>query len=129
MESLEERLRLKKGRTTKKRRGKLSIDYQSRTLEFMTTETGQANAQTSISVVAAIAPTPSVVTVPVNHSEKLEKFSRIDFKIWQQKILLYLTTLNLARFLREDVPILKEDETDRQVVVTVDAWKHADFVC
>ncbi|CAL5338799.1 unnamed protein product [Camellia sinensis] len=32
MESLEERLRLKKGRTTKKRRGNLSIDYRSRTL-------------------------------------------------------------------------------------------------
>ncbi|KAF5957940.1 hypothetical protein HYC85_005165 [Camellia sinensis] len=44
-------------------------------------------------------------------------------------MLLYLTTLNLARFLREDAPILKEDETDRQVVAAVDAWKHADFLC
>ncbi|CAL5433067.1 unnamed protein product [Camellia sinensis] len=94
---------------------------------LMATET---NAQTSTIVVAAIAPTPSpVMTVPINRGEKLEKFSGIDFKRWQQKMLFYLTTLNLARFLREDAPILKEDETDRQVVAAVDAWKHADFLC
>mgnify|MGYP003703504393 CR=1 FL=1 len=41
----------------------------------------ETKAQTSTSVVAAIAPTPSlVVTVPVNHNEKPEKFSRTDFK-------------------------------------------------
>ena len=66
----------------------------------MATET---NAQTSTSVVAAIAPTPShVVTVLVNHGEKPKKFSGTDFKRWQQKMLFYLTTLNLARFFCED---------------------------
>ena len=40
--------------------------------------------------------------------------------------MLYLTTLNLARFL---APALKENEIDRQVVATVEAWKHADFLC
>ena len=44
-------------------------------------------------------------------------------------MLFYLTTLNLARFLQEDAPALKEDETDRQVVAAVEAWKHADFLC
>lgn len=44
-------------------------------------------------------------------------------------MLFYLTTLNLARFLHEDAPALKEDETDRQVVVAMDAQKHADFLC
>ncbi|XXG59389.1 hypothetical protein AAC387_Pa04g1484 [Persea americana] len=44
-------------------------------------------------------------------------------------MLFYLTTLNLARFLHEDAPSLKEDETDKQVVAAVDAWKHADFLC
>ena len=88
------------------------------------------NAQTSTTVVAAMTPTPSpVVTVPVNHREKPEKFSGTDLKRWQQKMLFYLTTLNLARILRENAPILKEDETDRQVVAAVDAWKHADFLC
>ena len=44
-------------------------------------------------------------------------------------MLFYLTTLNLARFLQEDAPALKENETDWQVVADVEAWKHADFLC
>ena len=44
-------------------------------------------------------------------------------------MLFYLTTLNLARFLQEDSPALKEHETDRQVVTAMEAWKHADFLC
>ena len=44
-------------------------------------------------------------------------------------MLFYLTTLNLACFLQEDAPALKENETDRQVVVAVEAWKHVDFLC
>ena len=44
-------------------------------------------------------------------------------------MLFYLTTLNLARFLHEDAPALKENETDKQVVAVVEAWKHADFFC
>ena len=44
-------------------------------------------------------------------------------------MLFHLTTLNLARFLQEDAPALKENETDRQVAAAVEAWKHADFLC
>ena len=44
-------------------------------------------------------------------------------------MLFYLTTLNLARFLTEDAPKLKEDEHDIQVISVVDAWKHYDFLC
>ena len=44
-------------------------------------------------------------------------------------MLFYLTTLNLARFLREDNPICNENETNRQVIATVDEWKHSDFLC
>ncbi|GMP96087.1 hypothetical protein CsSME_00044888 [Camellia sinensis var. sinensis] len=44
-------------------------------------------------------------------------------------MLFYLTTLNLARFLHEEAPALKEGESDRQVVAAVDAWKHSDFLC
>ena len=88
----------------------------------MATETGQTNAQTSTSMVAAITPTPHpVMTVLVNHGEKPEKFSITDFKRWQQEMLFYLTTLNLARFLRENAPTLNEDKTDRQVITAVDA--------
>ena len=40
-----------------------------------------------------------------------------------------MTTLNLACFLPEDAPALKENETDKQVVAVVEAWKHVDFLC
>ena len=78
-----------------------------------------------------VVPPPKPVMAPmiVSHGEKLEKFNGTEFKRWQQKMLFYLTTLNLARFLQEDAPALKENETDRQVVTTVEAWKHADFLC
>ena len=50
------------------------------------------------------------INVPthVSHGEKLEKFNENDFKRWQQKMLLYLTTLNLVKFLREDAPVCSE---------------------
>ena len=58
-----------------------------------------------------------------------EKFNGTEFKRWQQKMLFYLTTLNLARFLHEEAPALKEGESDQQVIAAVDAWKHLDFLC
>ena len=72
---------------------------------------------------------PIYVPTHVSHGEKPEKFNRNDFLRWQQKMLFYLTTLNLAKFVREDAPIYSENEADRQVVVAVDAWKHSDFLC
>ena len=72
---------------------------------------------------------PISVPTHVSHGEKPEKFNRNDFNRWQQKMLFYLTTLNLAKFLREDAPICSENEADRQVVAAVDAWKHSDFLC
>ena len=71
----------------------------------------------------------NLVHVPINHREQLKKFNGTEFKRWQQKVLFYLTTLNLARFLHEEAPALKEGESDRQVVTTVDVWKHSDFQC
>ncbi|KAK2997500.1 hypothetical protein RJ639_024791 [Escallonia herrerae] len=64
----------------------------------------------------------------VGLGERPEKFNGKDFKRWQQKMLFYLTTLNLARFLQEDAPDLCEN-LDRQTVAAVDAWKHSNFLC
>ncbi|KAK3025021.1 hypothetical protein RJ639_044630 [Escallonia herrerae] len=64
----------------------------------------------------------------VGLGERLGKFNGKYFKKWQQKMLFYLTTLNLARFLQEDAPDLG-DNPDRQTVAAVDAWKHSDFLC
>ncbi|XP_062080135.1 uncharacterized protein LOC133784882 [Humulus lupulus] len=71
----------------------------------------------------------SIPTVPVNHNEKPEKFTGVNFKTSQQKILFYLTTLNLVRFLKEVPPTVGEDEADVQTQHAVEAWKHAEFLC
>ncbi|RVW48063.1 hypothetical protein CK203_073479 [Vitis vinifera] len=78
--------------------------------------------------VAQVPAMPTAVPISVSPGEK-EKFSGLNFKRWQQKMLFYLTTLNLARFLTEDAPKLKEDEHDIQVISAIDAWKHSDFLC
>ena len=44
-------------------------------------------------------------------------------------MLFYLTTLDLAKFLREDAPVCSENEVGCQIVITMDAWKHYDFLC
>ena len=44
-------------------------------------------------------------------------------------MLFYLTTMNFAKFLRENAPVCSENEVDFQVVAAVDAWKHSDFLC
>ncbi|KAK2999045.1 hypothetical protein RJ639_024464 [Escallonia herrerae] len=64
----------------------------------------------------------------VGLGERPKKFNGKDFKRWQHKMLFYVTTLNLARFLQEDAPDLGENP-DRQTVAAVDAWKHSDFLC
>jgi hypothetical protein len=79
--------------------------------------------------VASSSTQPLAVSVPVNHNEKPDKFTGLNFKTWQQKMLFYLTTLNLARFLKEDPPNIREDEVDVQVQHAFDAWKHSDFLC
>ena len=71
----------------------------------------------------------TLVVTPTIHGEKPEKFTGLDFKRWQQKMLFYLTTLNLPKVLHEDAPTLKEGETDKQIVETIEAWKHSNFLC
>ncbi|KAL6334035.1 hypothetical protein AAG906_000090 [Vitis piasezkii] len=76
-----------------------------------------------------MASSSNVPTMNLTHGEKPEKFNGNEFKRWQQKMLFYLTTLNLARFLHEECPILEEGETNKEKVAVVDAWKHSDFLC
>ena len=93
-------------------------------IEFCLTEMSN-----EIVVNPAAVPVVAPITVPINHGEMPENFNGIEFKIWQQKMLFYLTTLNLAKFLYENAPNLKENEMDRQVVAAVEAWKYVDFLC
>ncbi|KAE8736163.1 UPF0481 protein [Hibiscus syriacus] len=71
-------------------------------------------------------------TLPMtmSHNEKLVKFNGENFKTWQQKMLFYLTTLNLAKFLKDDPPTIREDEVDAATTFNITkAWKHSDFLC
>ena len=84
-----------------------------------------------VAPVVSVAPTVHVTPiVPVSQAEKLEKFSGTDFKRWQQKMLFYLTTLHLARYLYKEAPKQKKgDAVDFQTMAAIDAWKQGDFLC
>ncbi|XP_075494915.1 uncharacterized protein LOC142532524 [Primulina tabacum] len=92
-------------------------------------ETGHVVPHVPPQVVPHITPCAAAVAVPANQGEKPEKFTGVDFKRLQQKMLFYLTMLNLARFLSEDAPKLKEGEGDVESVSAVEAWNHFDFLC
>ncbi|KAL7234497.1 hypothetical protein ACSBR1_017996 [Camellia fascicularis] len=47
----------------------------------------------------------------------------------QQKMLFYLTTLSLARFLSKDPSTMKKNKQDKQKLMALDAWKQSDFLC
>ncbi|GJR12802.1 pol polyprotein [Tanacetum coccineum] len=73
---------------------------------------------------------PVATTTVANHAEKPEKFNGRNFKRWQQKMFFYLTTLGLARFLKETVPQVEppaEGQSSNQQAV--EAWKHSEFLC
>ncbi|XP_062074498.1 uncharacterized protein LOC133778550 [Humulus lupulus] len=101
-----------------------SIEGSSRTPASTTKD--QSKGQT---VQVSVPLVPTVSTVSVNHNEKPDKFTGVNFKTWQQKMLFYLKTLNLARFLKEDPPFIGEDEIDVQTQQAIDACKHAEFLC
>ncbi|KAI5314045.1 hypothetical protein L3X38_043221 [Prunus dulcis] len=65
---------------------------------------------------------PVVIPASSSHREKPENFNGTDFKRWQQKMLFYLTTLNLAKFLKEDASTAGTTEA----VAVADAWIEED---
>ncbi|XP_048319455.1 uncharacterized protein LOC125418836 [Ziziphus jujuba] len=68
------------------------------------------------------------VPLPASHAERSENFDGANFKRWQQKMLFYLTTLGLTRFLTEDAPPSSE-ESDKETLMAVDVWKNSDYLC
>ncbi|KAL8528224.1 hypothetical protein ACS0TY_005873 [Phlomoides rotata] len=46
-----------------------------------------------------------------------------------KEMLFYLTTLHLARFLREDPMVVDESNTDTARRVAYDQWGQGDFLC
>ncbi|CAL2254330.1 unnamed protein product [Prunus armeniaca] len=64
-----------------------------------------------------------------SHSEKPQKFKGEDFKRWQQKMLFYLTTLNLANVVTKTVPKAEGDNIPAETLNAISAWQHNDFLC
>ncbi|GKE40691.1 hypothetical protein Tco_1464096 [Tanacetum coccineum] len=92
------------------------------------------NTQTPPPATTVVNTTDAPVTNTVaNHAERPEKFNGQNFKRWQQKMFFYLTTLGLARFLKETVPQVEPpaegQSSNAQAVQAVEAWKHSDFLC
>ena len=68
------------------------------------------------------------ITIPVFHGEKSEKFGGANFKQWHTKILFYLTTLQLAKFLKDRLgPMEGESETTKEE--REQTWLYEDFLC
>ncbi|XP_050114546.1 uncharacterized protein LOC126592803 [Malus sylvestris] len=85
-----------------------------------------SNSSSKLGSTSIASVVPVVIPTSTNHGQKPEKFNGTYFKRWQQKMLFYLTTLNLAKFLTEDAPMFG---TTAEEVAAVDAWNHSDFLC
>ncbi|GJW64041.1 pol polyprotein [Tanacetum coccineum] len=97
-------------------------------------EKSMTNTQTPPTATTVVNTTGAPVANAVaNHAEKPEKFNGQNFKRWQQKMFFYLTTLGLARFLKETAPQVEPpaegQSSNAQAVQAVEAWKHSDFLC
>ncbi|GKD47577.1 hypothetical protein Tco_1276553, partial [Tanacetum coccineum] len=79
------------------------------------------NTQTPPHATTVVIPTGAPATNTVaNHAERPEKFNGQNFKRWQQKMFFYLTTLGLARFLKETVP---QVEPPAETALNVVPWE------
>ncbi|KAL7617476.1 hypothetical protein Lser_V15G03164 [Lactuca serriola] len=83
---------------------------------------------------SAIVPATNELVPPLSHNvlvppHKPEKFNGLDFKGWQQEMIVYLKTLNLDGFLTKDPPELNAQVGDIQAPAVFDALKNSDFLC
>ncbi|GJX26750.1 pol polyprotein [Tanacetum coccineum] len=77
------------------------------------------NTQTPPTMTIVVNTTGASVTNTVaNHAEKPKKFNGQNFKRWQQKMFFYLTTLGLARFLKETAPQVEPPAEDHDCKTT-----------
>ena len=97
---------------------------------FYSMSSSQANIQPVVGSQVENTVNNTNISVSKNPSdEKPDKFNGTDFKRWQQKMLFYLTTMNLANIIREDVPKATTDPPTREMLMTIEAWKQSDFLC
>ncbi|XP_039022096.1 uncharacterized protein LOC120154402 [Hibiscus syriacus] len=89
-----------------------------------------SNSQSNDIVATQTQVASQTLHMTISHNEKPAKFNGENFKTWQQKMLFYLATFNLAKFFKDDPPTIREDEVDAATVFNItEAWKHSDFLC
>ncbi|XP_047340238.1 subtilisin-like protease SBT4.3 [Impatiens glandulifera] len=93
--------------------------------DVMTIKPNNVSVQEETNIIAR----SPVIHTHNTHDEKPKMFSGVDFKRWEHKMLFYLTTLNLVRFLIKDALMLQEGESSVESISVLDAWKHSDFLC
>ena len=59
---------------------------------------------------------------------KLKKFQGVDFRRWQKKMHILLTTLNVVHVLSPSVPEEKGDETPAEIRKHC-KWENDDYIC
>lgn len=72
-----------------------------------------------VPVMPAAHAVPAMPNVSVVHLEKSKKFNGTNLKCWQQKMLCYLTTQNMSRFLKGETLMLTA-KSDMQTAYVVD---------
>ncbi|XP_022147763.1 uncharacterized protein LOC111016620 [Momordica charantia] len=75
------------------------------------------------------APAMMGSTIFKSHAEKPEKFKGENFKRWQQKMVFYHTTLNLAHIIKEICPTTTLEAITPETEAAKQAWLHSDFLC
>ena len=89
-------------------------------------QTGSGSATASGPVAVQTPPSvPSVFTQGL----MLDKFDGKGFKAWQKKMIFFLTTMKLDKFIQEDKPLMPYVIDDVHSLATVDIWVHSDFIC
>ncbi|XP_022148559.1 uncharacterized protein LOC111017193 [Momordica charantia] len=78
---------------------------------------------------SANAPSMMGSTIVKSHAEKLEKFKGENFKRWQQKMIFYPTTLNLAHILKEVCPTTPLEAITLETEAVKQACLHSNFLC
>ncbi|KAK5812587.1 hypothetical protein PVK06_028023 [Gossypium arboreum] len=89
-----------------------------------------SNSTIEVIVAAQAQAASQTLPVTISHNENPVKFTGENFKTWQQKMLFYLTMLNMKTFLKDDPPIFRVDEKDAIIAFNiVKAWNNFDFLC
>ncbi|XP_070003048.1 uncharacterized protein [Nicotiana sylvestris] len=85
------------------------------------------NGNPSATVGATTITSSSCTAVPP--AEKPGRFSRTNFKGWQQRVFFWFTTLGMQKFTSEEPPVPAADTPDNEKFMVVEAWKQVDFLC